>query len=341
MDIREAITTVITGKSLTMSDASDVMLEIMDGVATPAQMGAFLTALHQKGETAEEIAGMALIMRDKALRVNVSHTLTDTCGTGGDGKNTFNISTATAFVAAGCGLHIAKHGNRASSGSCGSADVLEALGVKIDLPPESVEKCINEVGIGFMFAPVFHPSMRHAGPVRREIGIPTVFNILGPLTNPAFAQHQLLGIGKSDLGKTMAEVLALLGTEHAIVVHGEDGIDELTLSGDTHVWEVVGGSVKSWTLTVKETGLPQSCLESIQGGTPSQNAETMRLIFQGNQNPLRDVVLLNTAAVLLGANQVDNISRGIEIAKEAIDTGIALSKMNQLIAMTTDISNST
>ena len=317
------------------------MIEIMDGIATPAQMGSFLTALHLKGETAEEIAGMARIMRDKSLRVNVTQTLTDTCGTGGDGKNTFNISTAAAFVAAGCGLHIAKHGNRASSGLCGSADVLEALGVKIDLPPESVEKCINEVGIGFMFAPIFHPSMRHAGPVRREIGIPTVFNILGPLTNPAFAQHQLLGIGRFDLGETMAEVLALLGIEHALVVHGEDGIDELTLSGDTHVWEVTGGSVKSWTLTVKETGLPQSSLESIQGGSPRDNAENMRLIFQGRQGPLRDVVLLNSAAVLLAANQTDNITRGIEIAKEAIDSGIALRKINHLVEMTTDISKST
>ena len=201
MDIRQAIAAVVSGESLNMEDASAVMHQIMAGEAAPAQLGAFLTALHIKGETPEEIAGMARVMREKALPVNVAGPLIDTCGTGGDGKNTFNISTAAAFVAAGAGLKVAKHGNRAASGSCGSADVLEALGVKIDLPPQGVEQCIEQVGLGFMFAPVFHPAMRHAAPVRREIGIHTVFNILGPLTNPAGVQSQLLGISRAELGR--------------------------------------------------------------------------------------------------------------------------------------------
>ena len=230
--IREAIDALISGRSLGMEEASTVMREIMDGEATPAQLGAFLTALRAKGETPQEMAGMATVMREKALRVRVEGTLVDTAGTGGDGKGSFNISTASAFVAAASGLTVAKHGNRAASGSCGSADVLEALGVKIDLGPEGVKRCMEEVGFGFMFAPTFHPAMRHAAPVRREIGIRTVFNVLGPLTNPAGAQCQLLGVAAVSLGDKMAEVLVLLGSEHSLVVHGEDGLDELTLGGE-------------------------------------------------------------------------------------------------------------
>ena len=237
--IREAIDAVVSGRSLSMEEAAEVMREIMDGEATPAQLGAFFTALRMKGEATEEIAGMAMVMREKALRVEVDGPLVDTVGTGGDGQNSFNISTATAFVAAGGGLKVAKHGNRAASSSCGSADVLEELGVKIDLPPEGVERCINEIGIGFMLAPAFHAATRHAVPVRREIGIRTVFNILGPLTNPAGAQHQLVGVAYPELGEKMAEVLCLLGTRHAIIVHGHGGLDEITLCGDTSVWEVV------------------------------------------------------------------------------------------------------
>ncbi|PKB79534.1 MAG: anthranilate phosphoribosyltransferase, partial [SAR202 cluster bacterium Io17-Chloro-G9] len=224
------------------------MGEIMEGEATPAQLGSFLTALRLKGETAEEIAGMATVMREKALRVDVPGQLVDSVGTGGDGQNTFNISTAAAFVAAAAGLKVAKHGNRAASSSCGSADVLEALGVKIELTPGSVSRCVNEVGMGFMFAQAFHPAMRHAGPVRREIGIRTVFNILGPLTNPAGVQNLLLGVADPSLSETMARVLALLGVNHALVVHGHGGLDELSLSGDSSVWEVRGGDVKHWTL---------------------------------------------------------------------------------------------
>ena len=279
--IRESIDTVVSGQSLSMEDASLVMREIMEGEATPAQLGAFLTALALKGETTQEIAGMAKVMREMALQVKVDGELIDTVGTGGDGKNTFNISTATAFVAAGAELKVAKHGNRAASGSCGSADVLEALGVQIELSPEAVAQCVNEVGVGFMFAPAFHPAMRYAGPVRREIGIRTVFNILGPLTNPAGAQTQLLGVAFPELGGIMAEVLGFLGSHHAMIVHGHGGLDEISLSGDTSVWEVRGGEVEEWTLHVEDTGLPETPIEAIRGGTKEENAATMRRVFQG------------------------------------------------------------
>ena len=331
--IREAIGAVFSGKSLSMSEASSVMGEIMDGEATPAQLGSFLTALSLKGETPEEIAGMATVMREKALRVNVVGQLIDTCGTGGDGKNTFNISTAAAFVAAGAGLKVAKHGNRAASGSCGSADVLEALGVKIDLPPESVEQCINQVGLGFMFAPVFHPAMRYAAPVRREIGIRTVFNVLGPLTNPAGAQSQLLGVAQAGLGEKMAEVLKLLGIHHAIIVHGEDGLDELTLSGNTRGWEVLDGVIHSWTLPVELTGLPKASIDAIKGGTKDENAATMRRVFEGEQGPIRDVVLLNSGAVLVAGDRADTVKQGIAIAAGIIDSGEALRNLDALVEL--------
>jgi len=331
--IREAIITAVAGKSLRMAQASTVMREIMEGEATPAQLGAFLTALHLKGETPEEIAGMAQVMREKALKVNVPGPLLDTCGTGGDGKNTFNVSTAAAFVAAGAGLKVAKHGNRAASGACGSADVLEALGVKIDLPPAGVERCINEVGLGFMFAPVFHPAMRHAAPVRREIGIPTVFNILGPLTNPAGAQSQLLGVAQASLGEKMAEVLKLLGIHHALIVHGEDGLDELTLSGKTAGWEVLDGVIHSWTLPVDQTGLPRASIADIRGGDKVQNAATMRRVFQGEKGPIRNVVLLNSGAALVVGDRADTVAQGVKTAAEVIDNGEALRKLDALIEL--------
>ena len=331
--IREAISSVVSGQSLSMADAATVMEEIMEGEATPAQLGAFLTALSLQGETPEEIAGMPKVMREKALRVNVEGPLVDTCGTGGDGKNSFNISTAAAFVAAGAGLKVAKHGNRAASGSCGSADVLEALGVKIDLPPEGVEQCINQVGMGFMFAPVFHPSMRHAAPVRREIGIRNVFNILGTLTNPAGVQAQLVGVAHAQLGKQMAEVLRLLGVRHAIVAHGQDGLDELTLDGETQGWEVVGGRVREWSTSPESAGLPSASLDQIKGGSKEENAATMRRIFQGASGPLRDVVLLNSAAVLLVGGEVEDIAQGVERAARVIDDGAALAKLDSLVAV--------
>ncbi len=332
--IRESIDTVVSGQSLSMEDASLVMREIMEGEATPAQLGAFLTALALKGETTQEIAGMAKVMREMALQVKVDGELIDTVGTGGDGKNTFNISTATAFVAAGAGLKVAKHGNRAASGSCGSADVLEALGVQIELSPEAVAQCVNEVGVGFMFAPGFHPAMRYAGPVRREIGIRTVFNILGPLTNPAGAQTQLLGVAFPELGGIMAEVLGFLGSHHAMIVHGHVGLDEISLSGDTSVWEVRGGEVEEWTLHVEDTGLPETPIEAIQGGTKEENAATMRRVFQGEQGPVRDMVLLNSAGVLMVGDKAESIRKGVEMSAGIIDSGAALAKLDQMIEVT-------
>ena len=331
MEIREAIGIVVSGKDLSMGDAALVMRQIMSGEATQAQLGSFLTALRLKGESTEEIAGMATVMREFALKVNVDGMLVDSVGTGGDGLNTFNISTAAAFVAAGAGLKVAKHGNRAASGTCGSADLLEELGVKIELSPEGVERCINESGIGFMFAQAFHPSMRHAGPVRREIGIRTVFNILGPLTNPAGAQSMLVGVAFPELSEQMAAVLNLLDTHHSIIVHGEGGLDEMTLSGDTSVWEVDGGKVSNWTLSVADTGLPVTPIAAVRGGDRAANAKTMRELLDGAGGPVRDYVLLNSAGVLLVGDLVSNIRDGVQMAAQAIDSGAAKDRMESMI----------
>jgi len=331
LEIREAIDIVVSGKDLSMGDAASVMRQIMSGEATQAQLGSFLTALRLKGESTEEIAGMATVMREFALKVNVDGMLVDSVGTGGDGLNSFNISTASAFVAAGAGLKVAKHGNRAASGTCGSADLLEELGVKIELSPEGVERCINESGIGFMFAQAFHPSMRHAGPVRREIGIRTVFNILGPLTNPAGAQSMLVGVAFPELSEQMAAVLNLLDTHHSIIVHGEGGLDEMTLSGDTSVWEVDGGKVSNWTLSVADTGLPVTPIAAVRGGDRAANAKTMRELLDGAGGPVRDYVLLNSAGVLLVGDLVSNIRDGVQMAAQAIDSGAAKDRMESMI----------
>ena len=331
--IREAIEALVSGNSLSIPEATAVMGEIMDGEATPAQLGAFLAALRAKGETPKEIAGLAAVMREKALRVQVDGPLVDTAGTGGDGKASFNISTAAAFVAAAAGLKVAKHGNRAASGSCGSADVLEALGVKIDLGPEGVKRCIEEIGIGFMFAPAFHPAMRHAAPVRRELGIRTVFNILGPLTNPAGAEFQLLGVADAGLGEKMAEVLKLLGSKHSLVVNGEDGLDELTLGAKTRIWELHDGTTRSYTVSPQELGLPRVALEDIKGGSAEENAAILRRLFQGEKSPMRDVVLLNGAAVLLVGGKAQDLKQGIEVARDAIDSGEALKRVDGLIEL--------
>ena len=331
MDIREAIDIVVSGNDLLMDDAASVMRQIMSGEATQAQLGSLLTALRLKGETNEEIAGMAAIMREFSLRVNVDGMAVDSVGTGGDGLNTFNISTAAAFVAAGAGLKVAKHGNRAASGTCGSADVLEELGVEIELSPEGVERCIRESGIGFMFAQAFHPSMRHAGPVRREIGIRTVFNILGPLTKPAGAQSMLVGVAFPDLGEKMASVLNLLDTHHSIVVYGDGGLDEMTLAGNTAVWEVAGGKVSNWTLSVADTGLPITPIEAVRGGDKAANAATMRALLRGEGGPVRDYVLLNGAGVLLAGDLVTNIRDGVQLAAQTIDSGAAKVCMESMI----------
>jgi anthranilate phosphoribosyltransferase len=335
--IREAIEALVAGKSLTLDEASAVMREVMDGEATPAQIGSFVTALRVKGETSDEMAGMATIMREKALHVEVEGLTVDTAGTGGDAKGTFNISTAAAIVGAGAGVKMAKHGGRAASGVCGSADVLEAAGVKIDLGPEGVKRCIEQVGIGFMFAPTFHPAMRHAAPVRRELGIRTVFNVMGPLTNPAGAGGHVLGVPDPAWGERMAQVLRILGSTHAMVVHGEDGMDELTLAGPTRVWEVKDGQVRAGTVAPADVGLPRVTTDQIPGGNPAESADILRRLLDGEQGPLRQVVLLNAAAVLLVGGMVDDLASGVPIAEEAIDSGKAAKALSDLVKLSQEL----
>ena len=338
--IREAIDLVVAGQSLDTAQATAVMQEIMEGEATPAQLGAFLTALRLKGETDAEIAALAAVMRDKARPVSVpgNPPLLDIVGTGGDGKNTFNFSTAAALLAAAAGVKVAKHGNRAASGSCGAADVLEALGVKLELSPDGVAQCIDRVGIGFMFAPAFHPAMRYAGPVRREIGIRTVFNLLGPLTNPARAQAMLLGVADPGLGERIAAALARLDIRHALVVHGADGMDEITLSGPTAVWEVQpDAAIRQWTLDPAEYDLPRAAVSDLQGGTAAENAATMRRLFAGETGPLRDTALLNAAAALYAADHAATIHQGIDQAAQAIASGAAQSTLENLAALSQEV----
>ena len=329
--IRDAIVAVVAGRSLSEEEAQSAMEEIMSGEATPAQLGAFVTALRLKGETVDEIAGMARVMRAKASRIDYDGALLDTCGTGGDDSGTFNVSTAAAFVAAGAGARVAKHGNRAMSSRCGSADVLEALGAKIDLTPEQALSCLHETGFCFMFAPGFHPAMRFAAGPRREIGIRTVFNILGPLTNPAGASCQVLGVADPLLAEKMAQVLARLGCERALVVHGEEGLDELSVSGPSLVWEVSEGSVERYGLTPKDAGLDVHPAQSLLGGTPQENAALLRSVLEGKRSPLRDFTLLNAAAGLVAFGRASTLAEGTLKAAQAIDSGAALSKLNRFL----------
>jgi len=329
--IKEAIQSLVAGHSLSMEEAAQVMQEIMRGEMTPAQLGAFLIALRMKGETVDEIAGLARTMRTRAIPVKVEGKLVDTCGTGGDGMHTFNISTAAAFVAAGAGLKVAKHGNRAMSSRCGSADVLEALGVKIELSAEQVQRCLQKVGIGFMFAPSFHPAMKYAAAPRREIGIRTVFNILGPLTNPAGASAQVVGVADDALVERLALVLQSLGCQHALVVHGEDGLDEITITDKTLVCELKDDNINTYYISPEDFGLPRAGLDSLKGGTADENAALLRSILAGTPGPQRDVVLLNAAAVLLAGDAVETLKKGIDLAKEVIDEGKALARLEQLI----------
>ena len=331
--IREAIDTLVSGQSLTMEQAAAVMNEIMVGEATPAQFGAFVTGLRLKGETVEEIAGMARVMRERAVPVAVSEPVVDTCGTGGDASGSFNISTTAAFVVAGAGLKVAKHGNRSMSSICGSADVMEALGVRIDLGAEQVQKCLEEVGIGFMFAPNFHPAMKYAAAPRREIGIRTVFNILGPLTNPAGAKAQVLGVAEGSLTMKMAQVLELLGCHHALVVHGEDGLDEITPGGRTTVCELKEGTINSYSLAPEDLGFRRATRESLKGGSAQDNADLLRRVLEGEKGPRRDIVLMNAAAAIVAGDRAANLEEGIEIAKEAIDSRKALEKLEGLIGI--------
>ena len=332
--IKEAIAQLVTGHSLSMTETAQVMAEIMEGQVTPAQFGAFVTALRLKGETVEEIAGMVQTMRDKAVHVHIDEPVVDTCGTGGDNSATFNISTTAAFVVAGAGVKVAKHGNRAMSSKCGSADVLEALGVKIDLTAEQVQRCLKEVGIGFMFAPSFHPAMKYATAPRREIGIRTVFNILGPLTNPARALAQVLGVADGALVEKMAKVLQFLGCKHALVVHSEDGLDELTVTGKTFICELRDNRLQNYSIIPEEVGLPRGKLDDLKGGTAAENAALLRDILSGKDGHAMDAVLLNAAAALLAAERVETLADGVRFARGSIGTGRALDKLNSLIELT-------
>jgi anthranilate phosphoribosyltransferase len=332
MAIRDQIIQLARGADLTSDEAAAAMDEMMSGVATPAQIAAYLTALHLKGETDAEIAGMARVMRDKATPVDYEGALLDTCGTGGDSSGTFNISTTAAFVAAGAGATVAKHGNRAMSGVCGSADLLEGLGVTIELDPGGVARCLRDAGIGFMFAPRFHPSMRYAGPVRREIGIRTAFNILGPLTNPAHARHQLLGVADAQLAEKLANALALLGTDHALVVHGHGGLDELALSGTNVVYEVHGGDVRRYEISATELGLKPAAHETVLGGDRERNIAITRAILQGEEDgPPADIVVLNSAAALVAADMAGSLREGVALARESLNSGAAHARLERMV----------
>ncbi|MBI4277469.1 MAG: anthranilate phosphoribosyltransferase [Armatimonadetes bacterium] len=334
--IKDAIQKVVGRESLTQEEAHAAMGQIMGGEATPAQIAAFIVALRMKGETVDEIVGFARAMREHAVRINprVNH-LVDTCGTGGDRMNTFNISTVSAFVAAGAGAHVAKHGNRAVSSKCGSADLLEALGVGLEVEPEAVQACIERERIGFLFAPRFHLAMRHAVGPRREVGIRTVFNILGPLTNPAGARNQVLGVYDASLVEIMAEVLAGLGAERAFVVHGMDGMDEMTTTGPTKVAEVRDGKIYRYTLEPEQVDLPRAAPEALRGGSPQDNVKTATCVLTGEPGPGRDVVLLNAGAALVAAGLAEDLKEGAHLAGKSIDSGEAYARLMGLRARTT------
>ncbi|HEY5625500.1 MAG TPA: anthranilate phosphoribosyltransferase [Dehalococcoidia bacterium] len=335
MSIQDAIAALINDRrDLSEDEAADAMDDVFRGDATPALLSAFLVALRMKGETVDEIAGMARTMRDHSLRVEVEGPLLDTCGTGGDGRGTFNVSTAAAFVVAGAGARVAKHGNRAMSSACGSADVLEALGAKIDLSPEQVAKCIEQAGFGFMFAQTFHPAMKHAAPTRRELGVRTAFNLLGPLTNPAGAQHQLLGVARPEMAPLMAAALDRLGSRHVLVIHGHDGSDELTLDGPNPVYEINKGESEEYTIDPRKLGLPTALPSAIQGGTPEENAKMLTALLDGESGALRDIVLLNAAAALVAADIVPNVQDGLQTAAESIDSGAAKERLTAFVELT-------
>jgi anthranilate phosphoribosyltransferase len=333
--IQRALATLLDGHDLSREDARGVMGSIMSGEATPAQIAGFLIALRAKGETADEIAGCAEAMREHALPVHPKREdLVDTAGTGGDGAKTINISTAAALVAAAAGAGVAKHGNRAVSSASGSADVLEALGFELELPAERIARSIDELGFGFLFAPTHHPAMRHAALVRRELAARTVFNVLGPLTNPAGARAQIVGVYAPELVRTIAEVLAQLGTRRAFVVHGAGGIDELSPSGPNFVCEVVDGSVRTRNIDPLEFGLERCDPSELRGGSPEQNAAAIRAVFAGENGGRRSAILLNAAGAIAAGGHAEDLREGLELASNAVDSGAAAARLEQLIVFT-------
>ncbi|MGI8643475.1 MAG: anthranilate phosphoribosyltransferase [Thermomicrobiales bacterium] len=338
-DIRDAIRTVVDGRELAKEDATRAMDAIMSGEVSGAQIGALVTGLRMRGETIDEIAGFAVGMRQHALRVEVDGgvgPLVDTCGTGGDASGTFNISTTASFVIAGAGVKVAKHGNRAMTSKCGSADLLEGLGVVVELTPDQVCQCVERVGIGFMYAPAFHPAMRFVGPARKEMGIRTLFNVLGPLTNPAGARHQLIGVGHPDIAPKLAEVLRVLGSAHAVLVHAEEGLDELGLNGRSVVtdYDVRRGTVDTYTIQPSQFGLPTASQADLAGGDVKQNVEITRRILNGEDGPKRAVTILNAGAGLYAADAVENFEAGIAMATRALESGAALEKLDALVGFT-------
>ncbi len=331
--IRETIQKVVDGQDLTERETVDTMNEIMSGEATPAQVASFITALRIKGETIEEITGAAHMMREKSTKVRTQHPfVVDTSGTGGDGAHTFNISTTAAFVVAGTGIPVAKHGNRAISSRSGTADVLKALGVNIEIEPEQIGACLDDVGIGFLFTITLHSAMKYAIGPRREIGIRTIFNALGPLTNPAGAQAQVLGVYSPALTEPLAHVLKNFGTHRAFIVHGEDGLDEITTTTTTQVSELADGEVNTYTLDPTELGIPTVQSSDLKGGTPAENAEMTLGVLRGEEGPKRDIVLLNAAAAIVAGGRVEDITAGLAVAAESIDSGRALEKLEGLKA---------
>jgi anthranilate phosphoribosyltransferase len=333
--IRDAVAKAVNMEDLNESEMMDVMSEVMEGRATPAQIAAFITALRMKGETVAEVTGAARIMRQKAVRIDArSSVIVDTCGTGGDGSHTFNISTTAAFVAAAAGLTVAKHGNRAVSSGCGSADVLEALGVNIDAAPEIVEECVQQIGIGFLFAPRLHGAMKYAIGPRREIGIRTIFNMLGPLTNPAGATCQLIGVYDPKLTEMFAGVLKNLGTRRAFVVHGADGLDEATVTGETRVSELRDGLIRTYNINPLDFMDDYDSIEALRGGDASVNARITTDVLTGKDGACRRIVLLNAALAIMAADKAETLGEGIGIAAGAIDGGAAWKKLQALIELT-------
>ncbi|MET0484428.1 MAG: anthranilate phosphoribosyltransferase [Candidatus Rokuibacteriota bacterium] len=348
--ITEAVRTLVERRDLTRLEAAAAMEAIMSGVATNAQIAAFLTALRMKGEATEELIGFAQVMREKVTRIRTRadevaaltgtdrEMLIDTCGTGGDASGTFNISTATAFVVAGAGLRVAKHGNRSMSGLtssslCGSADVVEALGVNLDLDATQVTRCVDELGIGFLYAPLLHTAMKHVMAARREVGIRTVFNLLGPLTNPAGANAQVIGVASAALTEPLARVLAELGTLRAFVVHGSDNLDELSTTGESRVSEVREGNVRTFSVRPEDFGLPHASIRELQGGDREQNAQIIRSILGGETGPKRDIVLMNAAAALVVGARARDLRDGVALAEKSIDGGAARGKLDGLVAL--------
>ncbi len=331
--LSDVLATLVRGEDLDDDTTGAVMAHIMEGDATPAQIAGFLVALRMKGETGEEIAGLVRSMREFATPLHVDGPVVDTCGTGGDRAGTFNVSTISALVAAGAGARVAKHGNRAASGKCGSADLLEAWGVVIDLPPAGVQRCIADVGIGFCFAPTFHPAMRHVMSARRDLGVPTVFNFLGPLTNPAGAAFQTIGVSDAAMAPLMADVLARLGSTRALVFHGSDGLDELTTTGPSTIWDVADGKVETYQFDPAAHGIPRASIEDLRGGDLPVNLQIAGDILDGAKGPARDIVVLGAAAALLAAGVQDGWAGALTAAATSLDSGSARRVLNDWVTL--------